>query len=96
MKTLISWISFNNDFTNNKVDLEKSPNYNMHKLFWKFDRHIILSSAKGEDSRADFLENQLLLDFPDHEVIIKYMNTPDVIDLDEIKTKYCNLIIFNG
>lgn len=93
MKILISWLAFNNDFKEGKVDTDNSPNYTMHKLFWKFDRHIILCSAKGDDAKANFLENQLLLDFPTHAVEVRYMNVPDVIDLPEIKTKVESLLL---
>lgn len=94
MKILISWMSFNNDFTKEgKVDLENSPNYNMHKLFWNFDKHIILSSAKKDDTRMIVLENQLRLSFPEQELEVKYMNISDVISIPEIKTKVESLLV---
>ena len=93
MNTLLSWLAFNNDFKEGKVDIENSPNYNMHKFFWKYDKHIILCASKGDDAKAAFLENQLLLDFPNHLVEIRYMNVPDVIDLSEIKTKVETLLL---
>lgn len=94
MKILISWMSFNNDFTKDgKVDLENSPNYNMHKLFWNFDKHLILSSSKEDDTRMIVLENQLRLSFPKQELEIKYMNISDVISIPEIKTKVETLLL---
>lgn len=88
MKTLISWLAYNNDFTKDgSVETENSPNYNMHKNFWEYDRHILLSSAEKEDLRLEKIENRLSLDFPDHKVEKKYMRIADVIDLNEIKTK---------
>ena len=94
MKVLISWISFNNDFSKDgKVDLENSPNYNMHKLFWNFDKHILLSSAREDDTRMIVLENQLRISFPKHELDVKYMNISDVISIPEIKTKVETLLV---
>ncbi|MEI8224731.1 MAG: sigma-54 dependent transcriptional regulator [Bacteroidota bacterium] len=94
MKILISWMSFNNDFNKEgKVDIENSPNYNMHKLFWNFDKHIILSSAKEDDTRMIVLENQMKRSFPDHDIEVKYMNINDVISIPEIKTKVESLLV---
>lgn len=93
MKTLISWLAFNNDFTKDgKVETESSPNYNMHKHHWEFDRHVILSSSAKDDLRLERLENQLKIDFPDHEIQPKYMEVNDVIDINEIKTKIETLL----
>jgi transcriptional regulator with PAS, ATPase and Fis domain len=87
MKTLVSWLAYNNDFKDGKVDLLNSPNYIMHNIFWTFDRHIILCSASGDDTRAEHLIRTINADFPDHEAEIRYMNVPDVINLSAIKTK---------
>jgi hypothetical protein len=93
MKTLISWLAFNNDFKEGKVDPDNSPNYSMHKMFWEYDRHIILSSNKDDDTKLEFLENKLLTDFPDHAVELRFMNISDVINLPEIKTKVETLLL---
>ena len=88
MKILISWLAFANDFTKEgKVDTENSPNYQMHKYFFKYDKHLVLSAEKEEDIRLEKLMNQLKLDFKDHETEGVYMNLHDVIDLTEIKPK---------
>ena len=94
MKTLISWMAFKNDFTNNgKVDPVNSPNVAMHKYFWNFDRHILLCSAKEDDTRMTVLENYLISTFPEHVIEVKYMNITDVISIPEIKTKIESLLI---
>ena len=94
MKILISWLSLNNDFTKDgKVDLGNSPNFIMHKQFWAFDKHIILCSASGDDTRVNILSNQITLSFPDHELEVNYMNISDVISIPEIKTKVETLLI---
>jgi len=80
-------MAYNSDFKDNKVDLENSPNYNMHLRFWEFDRHILLSAAKEEDTRTMTLDNTLRRSFPDHAIELKYMHIDDVISIPEIKTK---------
>jgi transcriptional regulator with PAS, ATPase and Fis domain len=94
MKILISWLAYNTDFNKDgKVDLENSPNFNMHKLFWNFDKHFILSSAKEDDTRMIILENQLKRSFPYHVLEVMYMNINDVISIPEIKTKVESLLV---
>ena len=92
-KTLFSWVAFNNDFKDGKVDKENSPNYLFHKLFFNHDKHYILSSAESDDLRAGHLLTALKKDFPDHEVEIVYMNITNVINLPEIKTKVEALLL---
>ena len=58
MKTLISWLAYNNDFKGGKVDTKNGPNYSMHKMFWEYDRHIILSSNKDDGTKLELLENR--------------------------------------
>ena len=54
MKILISWLAYNNDFSKDgNVETENSPNYNMHKSFWEYDRHLILSSSSKDDLRLE-------------------------------------------
>ena len=72
MKILISWLAYNNDFSKDgNVETENSPNYNMHKSFWEYDSHLILSSASKDDLRLEKLDNRLKIDFPEHEVVYK-------------------------
>ena len=88
MNILVSWIAYHNDFTQNgNVDTEGSPNYQMHRYFYQYDKHLILSAEKEEDIRLEKLMNKLRLDFPDHSVEDVYMNVKDVINLTEIKPK---------
>ena len=90
MKILISWVAFKNDFfkEGGNVDKNNSPNYLFHKYFFhNYDRHIILSTAKKDDLRTNFLVTAIRNDFQDHITEEIYMDIKDVIDLDEIKTK---------
>lgn len=90
MKILFSWLAFNNDFlkVGGGVDKVNSPNYLFHKYFYdNYDKHIILSSAKDDDTKLNFLITSIRNDFQDHIVEECYMDIKDVIDLDEIKTK---------
>lgn len=89
MKILISWLAFNNDFLKvGGVDKVNSPNYQFHKNFYdNYNKHIILSSAKDDDTKLNFLIASIRNDFQDHIVEECYMDIKDVIDLGEIKTK---------
>lgn len=93
MKILISWLAYNSDFSKDgNVETENSPNYNMHKSFWEYDRHLILSSSSKDDLRLEKLDNRLKIDFPEHEVVTRYMRISDIIDMNEIKTKIETLL----
>lgn len=92
-KTLFSWIAFNNDFKDGKVEKENSPNYQFHRNFYKYDVHYILSNASDDDTRANLLFTTLKQDFPDHHIEIVYMNIDNVIGLPEIKTKVEKLLL---
>lgn len=93
MKTLISWLAYNNDFIrdpeNNRVKgiNKNGPNFNMHNYFWTYDRHIILYSGKGDVTGAEMLINDINREFPDHAIESINMNIDDPINLSEIKPK---------
>lgn len=93
MKILISWIAFNSDFNHGKVDLNNSPNYIIHRDFYNYDKHLLLSSGEREDTRLNLLLNRLRLDFPKHNVEGVVMNVSDVIDLYEVKPKVEKLLL---
>lgn len=93
MKTLISWLAYQNDFIRDKetgalieVNLN-GPNYGMHKHFYDYDRHILLHSGKGDETGTEMLKNVILEKFPDHIIEPVDMEIGDVIDLAEIKPK---------
>jgi transcriptional regulator of acetoin/glycerol metabolism len=86
MNLLISWVAQNNDFENGEVN-KVGPNYLYHKHFFNHDKHLILSSAKSDDTRTEKLVNVLKRDFKDHNTECEYMSVGDVIDVREIKTK---------
>ncbi len=97
MKTLISWLAFNNDFIEidgNKIVNEEGPTYTFHQNFFsKYDRHIILSSQSTDSIRIKMLENKLHKDFPDHKIMIDAIPINDVIDIVEIKRKVENYLL---
>jgi len=94
-RVLISWIAWNNDFKEGQVDIADGPNYIFHRSFYHYDRHILLSSAKDDDTRSELIANRLNADFPDHDIMLKYMNISNVIDLNEVKTKIETLLLEN-
>jgi transcriptional regulator with PAS, ATPase and Fis domain len=86
MKTLISWVAQNNDFEAGSVN-EAGPNYTFHKYFFKGDRHFILSTKPGDDTRTELLVNHLRRSFPDRIVEAVYLDISDPIDHQEIQSK---------
>lgn len=93
MKTLVSWLAYNNDFERNHENgamqgiNKDGPNFNMHKYFWEYDRHIILYSGKGDKTGVEMLINAINNDYPKHKVENVNMGINDPIDLSEIKPK---------
>lgn len=94
MKILLSWIAHNNDFLEGKVR-QDGPTMTFHKYYFNHDRHLILSSAKDDDTRVDFLKNEISRIYPGRgELVIPvFMDIPDVIDLELIKTKVERLLL---
>ena len=92
MKTLLSWIANTNDFEAGKV-LETGPTANYHKYFFKSDRHLLLSSAQGDDTRSELLVNYLKRTYPERTIELRYMDIQDPIDHREIQGKINPLLI---
>lgn len=95
MKILISWIAQMHDFTQDgKVNFD-GPTMSFHENFFSHEKHIILSSAKEDDTRANLLENALAHKYPDRKerIELHYMNIANVIDIQEIKSKVEQLLI---
>lgn len=88
MKTLVSWIAYNNDFENGDV-LEKGYTGTFHHYFYKHDRHIILSAANenNKDSRSLLMLSFLKKKYPSRQVEIAYMDVSDAFDHVEIEAK---------
>jgi len=82
MKILISWIAYQHDFGQGKVN-EEGPTYRFHRFFYEHDRHLLLSA---EDTRIGFLASRLQRDFPKHQVIPQVVSVSDVINLAQIKS----------
>ncbi|HPJ58732.1 MAG TPA: sigma-54 dependent transcriptional regulator [Bacteroidales bacterium] len=96
MKTLISWLAYNNDFIRDpaknvlKGVNPHGPNFNMHRYFWhsgNYDRHIILYSGRGDSTGVEMLINDINREYKDHLVESINMAIDDPISLSEIKPK---------
>ncbi len=92
-KILVSWIAYQNDFKDGEVNREQSPNYQFHKHYWNYNRHLLLSSSAGDDNRMIRLTTCLRNEFPDHTIEEVYMDVKDVINLPEIKQKTEHLLL---
>lgn len=96
-KILISWMAFENDFLEDKATPNPNgPNASIHKSFFDYNYHLLLSSSSGieEDKRLLRLVNYLKTTF-DHDIRPLYMNIEDVIGLKEIILKTNNLLLEN-
>lgn len=87
MKILVSWLAFNNDFSKEGNAIKEGPTYSFHEHFFSHDKHYILSASKGEDIRAEKLENLLNNNFKGRDIEVVYLNIIDVINLNEIRQK---------
>ncbi len=101
MKTLISWVATMHDFTRNPetrqiigVD-ENGPNFNFHNDFFDHDRHVILSSEKGDkpDIYIEKLRTELNKKFPNRTIETQYLDIADVINIPQIKSKVDGLLM---
>lgn len=90
MKVLISWYAFQHDFKEGTIS-DTSPTMQFHHHFFQHDRHLILSSLAGDDTRLDMVLNRLYLDFPERRSIIegRYMDISgdDIINPAAIRPK---------
>jgi transcriptional regulator with PAS, ATPase and Fis domain len=86
MKTLISWVDTSADFENGQI-LEKGPTIGFHKYFYKHDRHILLSPKKGDDIRAERLQNILKNKYPERHIEVVYLEVDDSFDHRQIQLK---------
>lgn len=96
-RILISWMAFENDFLEDRVTPNPNgPNASVHKSFYDYDYHIILSSSDGieEDKRYIRLINYLKATF-EHDIRHLYMDIKDVIGLKEILLRTNNLLLEN-
>ncbi|OZI07011.1 Fis family transcriptional regulator [Siphonobacter sp. BAB-5385] len=97
MKTLISWLAFNNDFKPDTPGVNKEgPTFQFHQHFYKtYDRHVLLSSGneRKEDLKLTHLLNEIMRNFPNHRVEPRYLSISDVIDVNEIRSKIERLLL---
>lgn len=97
-KILISWLAHMHDFEKKEGQglnvNEKGPTFSVHRNFYDgYEKHVILSSAKSSNNRAEFLENALRRSFPEHQIEVRYMAINDIIDLQEIQAKIQALLL---
>ena len=101
-RLLISWIATRNDFTKEDGDVkvnEEGTTASFHRYFFDehYEKHLLLSSSKGDDTRMDHLLNYLHRAFPGHLIEPRYMGIDDVIDLEQILSKITPLLLeFKG
>jgi transcriptional regulator with PAS, ATPase and Fis domain len=100
MKTLISWVATMHDFTRNPTNQiiginESGPTFNFHKDFFDHDRHVILSSEKGDNPNPyiERLRTALGEKYPTRTIETRYLDVSDVIDIPQIKSKVEGLLI---
>jgi transcriptional regulator with PAS, ATPase and Fis domain len=97
MKILVSFLSKNNDFVKgqNAVNTE-GPTYLFHQHFFKdYDKHLLLSSAKEDDTAFEFLLNKLRNDFKTHTIEEKYLGITDddLVNYNVVKGKLEKLLL---
>ena len=95
MKILLSWIAFNNDFEQGKVN-ENGPTVSFHRHFYQYDQHWLLSTHSADDIRLTHLITHLRQSYPDRTIQLVYLSIRDVIDLSEIKPKIERLLVENS
>lgn len=101
MKTLISWIATMHDFSRNLETKqiigvnENGPTFNFHKDFFNHDRHVILSSQKGDepDMYIEQLRTELSKRYLNRRIETQYLDITDVIDIQQIKSKVEGLLM---
>lgn len=101
MKILISWIATMHDFTRNPETRqisginENGPTFNFHKDFFDHDKHVILSSEKGDkpDPYIEKLRTALGKKYPERTIENQYLDVTDVINIPLIKSKVEGLLM---
>lgn len=92
MKILVSWYAKSNDFKDGRV-LENGPTADFHLLFYKHDKHILLSSASEDDTPHGVLMNWLTHQYPDRCIEGRLMSVENVISVEAIKVKIEPLLV---
>jgi two-component system response regulator HydG len=93
-KILISWLGIKHDFTDGKMPInEVGPTCTVHREFWDYDYHLLLSSAKKieEAPELSHFASYLTKTFK-HRIEKLAMAIDDVIDVYEISCKVNSLL----
>lgn len=94
-RILISWIATGNDFLKSGGVNEAGTTMSFHRHFFeRYDRHILLYSAKEEqDTRVMHLLDALRKRFPEQHVSPQWYATFDVISLEAIQSRIEPLLL---
>ncbi len=94
-KILISWMALVNDFLKDKkTPNPDGPTSEVHKYFFNYDYHILLSDkTKDNDIAYEIILNYLLRTYRTHKIHEIYLNIQDKINVREIKAKIEELLL---
>jgi len=97
-RILLSWIATTHDFirSNGGASINpEGPNFEVHRHFWKYDRHLLLSqkSEQQVDPAMVVMQRGLSKQFPDHVIEPVFMGLEDIISVDEIRSKVEKLVL---
>ncbi len=86
-KILVSYVAFYHDFTDGVVKKD-GPTYTLHHTYFSdHDVHLLLSTGKPGEIRADHLYAALQRDFPQRNILLKHLELNSFLDFKEIKYK---------
>jgi transcriptional regulator with PAS, ATPase and Fis domain len=84
---IVSWIALQHDFNPATGINLNGPNADMHRYFYDHDVHLLLSTAKGDDTRSEQFCSSLNKEFPQHNIELHYLNIADPVDIKEVYDK---------
>lgn len=83
MKAVVSWIATVNDYRNGQVNTD-GPNYNLHRHFYKYQKHFLLTTKSPKsDVKTRSLIQSLHAD-TGHSIEHVYLALEDVTDIKEV------------
>jgi two-component system, NtrC family, response regulator HydG len=93
-KVLISWMALENDFIRTKGVNPDGPNATVHKFFYNYEYHLLLTSSKDamQDMKFQHLVTFIRNTFK-HKVTERALDIRDVINLEELCSKINPLLL---